>query len=56
MKQNIFEDALNFLTVSGYRHIGMDHFALPQDPLSQALDQGTLNRNFQGYHIAPPWI
>jgi oxygen-independent coproporphyrinogen-3 oxidase len=27
----------------------MDHFALPDDELSQALDQGSLQRNFQGY-------
>ncbi len=37
------------LTRAGYRHIGMDHFALPGDELSQALDAGTLQRNFQGY-------
>lgn len=34
---------------AGWRAIGMDHFALPQDPLSLALDAGTLHRNFQGY-------
>jgi len=30
-------------------YIGMDHFALPDDELAQALDHGTLQRNFQGY-------
>jgi oxygen-independent coproporphyrinogen-3 oxidase len=27
----------------------MDHFALPEDPLAQALKQRTLRRNFMGY-------
>ena len=27
----------------------MDHFALPEDELAISLDQGTLQRNFQGY-------
>src|SRR5690606_13363965 len=29
--------------------IGMDHFALPHDPLYQAFTQGSLHRNFMGY-------
>jgi len=33
----------------GYRSIGLDHFALPGDTLSIALDEGRLRRNFQGY-------
>jgi oxygen-independent coproporphyrinogen-3 oxidase len=33
----------------GYRHIGMDHFARPDDSLSKAQDAGTMQRNFQGY-------
>lgn len=33
----------------GYRYIGMDHFALPDDELSVALDEGSLRRNFMGY-------
>ena len=37
------------LTAAGYRYIGMDHFALPHDELSQAQAHGTLQRNFQGY-------
>ena len=37
------------LTAAGYRYIGMDHFALPDDELSHAQDHGTLQRNFQGY-------
>ena len=37
------------LTEAGYRYIGMDHFALPDDDLVIAQDSGTLQRNFQGY-------
>lgn len=37
------------LTDAGYRHVGMDHFVLPNDDLAQAQDQGRLQRNFQGY-------
>lgn len=37
------------LSEAGYRYIGMDHFALPEDELSRALDNGQLQRNFQGY-------
>jgi oxygen-independent coproporphyrinogen III oxidase len=41
--------AIEVLTAAGYRHIGMDHFALPQDPLVIAQESGTLHRNFMGY-------
>jgi oxygen-independent coproporphyrinogen III oxidase len=41
--------AVNKLTGSGYVYIGMDHFALPSDPLAQAQMNGTLHRSFQGY-------
>lgn len=37
------------LTEAGYRHIGMDHFALPGDELVAAADDGSLTRNFMGY-------
>ncbi|MBE7926765.1 oxygen-independent coproporphyrinogen III oxidase [Pseudomonas saudiphocaensis] len=37
------------LTQSGYRYIGMEHFALPDDELAIAQEDGTLMRNFQGY-------
>jgi len=39
----------NAFLAAGYRAIGMDHFAKPADDLAQALDQGLLHRNFQGY-------
>jgi len=41
--------AVRRLTEAGYVHIGMDHFARPDDELAQALRSGRLHRNFQGY-------
>jgi len=37
------------LVDAGYIYIGMDHFALPDDELSIAMRDGSLQRNFQGY-------
>ena len=34
---------------AGYVHLGMDHYALPDDPLATAQLSGSLERNFQGY-------
>lgn len=34
---------------AGYVHIGMDHFAKPDDELAVAYAEGELHRNFQGY-------
>ncbi len=45
----ILQRTIERLTSAGYRFIGMDHFALPDDELSRAMDNGTLQRNFQGY-------
>jgi oxygen-independent coproporphyrinogen-3 oxidase len=41
--------AIEKLTAAGYLHIGMDHFALPEDDLGRALTNRTLQRNFMGY-------
>lgn len=41
--------AARALTAAGYVHIGMDHFARPDDELAIAHREGTLYRNFQGY-------
>lgn len=48
-KLDIFTESVRRLTEAGYVYIGMDHFALPEDSLSQALENGGLQRNFQGY-------
>ncbi|MCL4305381.1 oxygen-independent coproporphyrinogen III oxidase [bacterium] len=42
-------DAHRVLGDSGYVGIGMDHFALPDDDLTLAQNQGRLWRNFMGY-------
>ena len=34
---------------AGYRFIGLDHFAKPEDELSRALEDRTLRRNFMGH-------
>ena len=41
--------AVEKLTAAGYQYIGLDHFALPDDPLAIAQRQGQLHRNFMGY-------
>jgi len=37
------------LVSAGYKQIGLDHFALPEDDLATASINGRLHRNFQGY-------
>ncbi|MFU8811938.1 MAG: oxygen-independent coproporphyrinogen III oxidase [Balneolaceae bacterium] len=41
--------AVDTLPKHGYRFIGMDHFALDDDPLTVAMENGTMHRNFMGY-------
>ncbi len=41
--------AVEELSAGGYRYIGMDHFALPEDELVHAQEAGGLQRNFMGY-------
>lgn len=41
--------AIEELSASGYRYIGMDHFALPNDDLVLAQEADQLHRNFMGY-------
>jgi oxygen-independent coproporphyrinogen-3 oxidase len=41
--------AIEELSASGYRYIGMDHFALPSDELVRAQEADELQRNFMGY-------
>lgn len=45
----MLQTTIEQLTRAGYRYIGMDHFALPDDELAVAQEEGTLQRNFQGY-------
>lgn len=48
-KLGLLQLAIEKLSVAGYRYIGMDHFALPEDELSLAQEHGSLHRNFMGY-------
>lgn len=45
----LFEAAAQLFEWDGYRAIGIDHFARPEDGLSVAQSAGKLRRNFQGY-------
>ncbi|MDR7154610.1 oxygen-independent coproporphyrinogen-3 oxidase [Sphingobium xenophagum] len=44
------------LTQAGYRAIGFDHFALPNDGMAFSAAQGRLRRNFQGFTDDPAQI
>ncbi|MBC8242861.1 MAG: oxygen-independent coproporphyrinogen III oxidase [Verrucomicrobia bacterium] len=48
-KLNLLKLIIEKLTAEGYIYIGMDHFARPDDELSVAQAEKTLQRNFQGY-------
>jgi oxygen-independent coproporphyrinogen III oxidase len=48
-KVELFVEAMQRFVGAGYRQIGLDHFALPDDELARASDAGTLQRNFMGY-------
>ncbi len=49
VRLQLMASTIKKLVEAGYVYIGMDHFALPDDELSIAMDNGTLQRNFQGY-------
>lgn len=48
-KLAMLQASIGQLGAAGYRYIGMDHFALPDDELASAQEDGSLQRNFQGY-------
>lgn len=52
-KLELFAIARKLFLEAGYRAIGMDHFALPTDELSVAMDARRLHRNFMGYTVVP---
>lgn len=52
-KRALYEFGKETLLEMGYEEIGMDHFALPEDPLCKAKRSGTLHRNFMGYTTSP---
>ncbi len=52
-KYELFALARKLFLEAGYRAIGFDHFALPTDELSIAMDERRLHRNFMGYTVVP---
>lgn len=48
-KRALYEFGKELLIRMGYEEVGMDHFALPEDPLCLAKKSGSLHRNFMGY-------
>jgi oxygen-independent coproporphyrinogen III oxidase len=52
-KVELFAEAIERFRAAGYRQIGMDHFALPDDELARASEEGRLHRNFMGYTTRP---
>lgn len=48
----LYQTGRSLLEQHGYTEIGMDHFALPDDPLFLAWKNGSLHRNFMGYTIS----
>jgi oxygen-independent coproporphyrinogen-3 oxidase len=57
-KLELFCLARDAFLQAGYRQIGMDHFAVPEDELARAVETRTLSRNFMGYTVkaAPDMI
>lgn len=51
LKLELLALAIDAFTGAGYRQIGMDHFALPEDELARAVDRRDLSRNFMGYTV-----
>lgn len=50
-KRALYELGKSLLQEYFYEEIGMDHFALPDDELYLARQNGTLHRNFMGYTV-----
>jgi oxygen-independent coproporphyrinogen-3 oxidase len=49
----LFVGAAEVFTEAGYRFVGFDHFARPEDDLAVALDRNQIHRNFMGYTVQP---
>ncbi|TXD75847.1 oxygen-independent coproporphyrinogen III oxidase [Algoriphagus ratkowskyi] len=55
-KTELYEFGRALLVEMGYEEVGMDHFALPNDALTLAKNDGVLHRNFMGYTTLPSKI
>jgi oxygen-independent coproporphyrinogen-3 oxidase len=51
LKLALLAETMDVFGQAGYAMIGMDHFALPEDELSRAVEARTLHRNFMGYTV-----
>ncbi len=49
LRAELFALAVARFAQAGYTHLGLDHFARPDDELALAQREGRLHRNFQGY-------
>ena len=52
-KFRLFVGAAQEFVDAGYRSVGFDHFARPDDELARALDEDRVHRNFMGYTVMP---
>lgn len=48
-KRRLFEVARDIFLEAGYMSLGIDHFALPTDPLAISSQSKSMHRNFMGY-------
>jgi oxygen-independent coproporphyrinogen-3 oxidase len=56
-KRKLYELGKSLMEAGGYKEVGMDHFALPGDTLFEAMQNGSLHRNFMGYTVnSSPYI
>jgi oxygen-independent coproporphyrinogen-3 oxidase len=49
LRRRLEETARRQLVDAGYVQVGLDHFALPSDPLAEAASRRTVHRDFMGY-------
>ncbi len=52
-KFRLFLAAAEEFTAAGYRFVGFDHFARPDDELARASAEDRVHRNFMGYTVMP---
>ncbi len=53
VKRALYESGKELFSAAGYKDVGMDHFALPDDSLFDAFKKNKLHRNFMGYTTSP---
>jgi oxygen-independent coproporphyrinogen-3 oxidase len=48
----LFQAGVQAFVGAGYEFVGLDHFAKPTDDMAIARGEGTLRRNFMGFHTS----